>query len=150
MYILLKSDWIQTCKQTEKYKLFMSLFICLKNNISLRFQCQIGHLSVKGYDDMAIRDRITNTAVLEKAQLPSLCSLLRQCRLQWLGQVCWMDDGWIPKDILYAELTSGKRQIGRPQMRFKDVCKNDLRCFGIVPSSWENLAQDRPRWGKAL
>ena len=61
-----------------------------------------------------------------------------------------MDNGRIPKDILYAELSSGKRQIGHPQLRFKDVGKNDLRCFGITPSSWENLAQDRPWWQQAL
>ena len=78
------------------------------------------------------------------------CSMVRQRRLRWLGHVRRMDDGRIPKDILYAELTSGKRQIGRPQLRFKDVCKNDLRCFGIAPSSWENLAQNRPRWRQNL
>ena len=79
-----------------------------------------------------------------------MCSLLRQRRLRWLGHVRRMDDGRIPKGILYAELTSGKIQIGRPQLRFKDVCKNDIRCFGIAPSSWENLAQDRPRWQQNL
>ena len=95
-------------------------------------------------------DRITNTSVLGRAQLPSLYSLLRQRRLRWLGHVRRMDDGRIPKDILYGELTSGKRQIGHPQLRFKDVCKKDLRCFGIAPSSCENLAQDRHRWRQNL
>ena len=61
-----------------------------------------------------------------------------------------MDDGWIPKDTLYAEISSGKRQIGCPELHFKDVCKNDPRCFGIAPSNWENLAQDRPRWQQNL
>ena len=60
------------------------------------------------------RDRITNTAVTKRVQLPSLYSLLRQRRLRWLGHVRRMDDGRIPKDTLYAELSSGKRQIGRP------------------------------------
>ena len=93
---------------------------------------------------------VPNTAVLERAQLPSLYSLLRQRRLRWLGHVTRMDDGRIPKDILYAELSSGKRPIGRPQLRYKDVCKQDLKSFNISPATWEDAAQDRLQWQQAL
>lgn len=96
------------------------------------------------------RDRITHTAVLERAQLPSMFSLLRQRRLRWLGHVRRMDDGRIPKDILYAELLSGKRQAGRPQLHYKDVCKQDLKSLNISPATWEDAAQDRLKWQQAL
>ncbi|TWW56000.1 hypothetical protein D4764_09G0010500 [Takifugu flavidus] len=96
------------------------------------------------------KDMVTHTAILERAQLPSMYSLLRQRRLRWLGHVCRMDDGHIPKDILFAELSSGKRQKGRPQLRYKDVCKQDLKSFNISLDIWEVTAQDRLKWQKAL
>jgi hypothetical protein len=60
------------------------------------------------------RDRITNTEVLHRAQIPSLYTLLRQRRLRWLGHVHRMADGRILKDLLYGELSCGKRALGRP------------------------------------
>ena len=72
------------------------------------------------------QDRVTNKVVLEKAGIPSLYTLLKQRRLRWLGHVTRMKDGRIPKDLLYGELATGKRPTGRPQLRFKDVCKRDL------------------------
>ena len=91
-------------------------------------------------------DRVTNNEVLERAKIPSMVTLLRQRRLRWLGHVCRMDEGRIPKDILYAELASGKRETGRPHLRFKDVCKRDMKALDIDISTWEELAQDRSSW----
>ena len=65
------------------------------------------------------QDRVTNKVVLEKAEIPSLFNLLKQRR----RHVTRMKDGRIPKDLLYVELATGKRPTGRPQLRFKDVCK---------------------------
>lgn len=56
----------------------------------------------------------------------------------------------IPKDILYTELTSGKRAIGHPLLRFKDVCKQDLKAFNINPTTWEDAAQDHHTWQQLL
>jgi len=91
-------------------------------------------------------DHVTNNDVLERAKILSMTTLLRQRRLRWLGHVRRMDDGRIPKDILYAELASGKRTTGRPQLRFKDVCKRDLKALDIDTNTWEELAQDRSSW----
>ena len=46
----------------------------------------------------------------------------------------------------YGELREGVRRVGRPLLRFKDVCKRDLRCAQVDASSWENVAQDRAAW----
>ena len=69
------------------------------------------------------QDKVTNKVVLEKAGIPSLYTLLKQRRMQWLGHVTRMKDGCIPKDLLYGELATGKRPTRRPQLRLKDVCK---------------------------
>ena len=92
------------------------------------------------------QDRVSNTEVLSLANLPNMFTLLRQRRLRWLGHVYCMEDGRIPKDILYGELASGRRSKGRPQLRYKDVCKRDMKALDINTDSWENLAADRMMW----
>ena len=90
--------------------------------------------------------KVTNKVVPERAGIPSLYTLLKQRRMRWLGHVTRMKDGRIPKDLLYGELATGKRPTGRPQLRFKDVCKRDLQALGINTDSWEVTATDRDAW----
>ena len=89
------------------------------------------------------QDKVTNKVVLEKAGIPSFYTLLKQWRMQWLEHMTWMKDGRIAKDLLYRELATGKIPTGRPQLRFKDVCKRDLQALGINTDSWEVTATDR-------
>ena len=96
------------------------------------------------------QDKVPNTEVLERAGLPSVFSLLSQRRLRWLGHVHRMDDGRIPKDILYGELAEGSRARGRPKLRFKDICKRDLKSAGIDVQSWESVADRRGSWRAAV
>ena len=93
---------------------------------------------------MGIRwqDRVTSTAVLEKAGSLSMHLMLCQRRLRWLGHVYRMEDGRIPKDLLYGQLASGCRPVGRPALRYKDVYKRDLKLTDINPDGWEKLADD--------
>jgi hypothetical protein len=96
------------------------------------------------------KDRVTNAEVLTRTGLSSMYSMLRLRRLRWLGHVHRMQDGRIPKDILYGQLADGKRETGRPQLRFRDVCKRDMKAIGIDPESWENIAADRTEWRSTL
>merc|ERR1711893_380912 len=89
------------------------------------------------------QDKVTNTSILDRAMAPSIYSLLSQRRLRWLGHVVRMQDGRIPKDILYGELATGTRQTGRPFLRFKDVCKRDLKLGNIHPADLESTFADR-------
>ncbi|XP_022797664.1 craniofacial development protein 2-like [Stylophora pistillata] len=75
--------------------------------------------------------KVSNNEVLARANIPSMFTLIRQRRLRWLGHVYRMEDGRIPKDLLYGELESGSRPIGRPKLRFKDVCKRDMLATGL-------------------
>ena len=88
--------------------------------------------------------------VLERAGIPSMNTLLKQRRMRWLGHVVSMDDGRIPKDLLYGELAQGKRPTSRPQLRYKDVCKRDLKAMDIDLNTWEAVASDRTAWRQTL
>ena len=71
--------------------------------------------------------RVPNTEVLSRANLPSMFTQLGQHRLRWLGHICRMEDGHIPKDWLYGELASERRTKGRN----KYVCKRDMKALDI-------------------
>ena len=88
--------------------------------------------------------------MLEIAGLPSIYTLLRQRRLRWLGHVHRMEDGRIPKDLLYGELEIGERARGRPLLRYRDVCKRDMKALDIDVASWETTAADRDAWKLTL
>ena len=95
-------------------------------------------------------EKVTNADVLSCAGLPSMHTLLRQRRLRWLGHVCRMDDGRIPKYILYGERALGRRTTGHPHLRYKDVCVRDMKAVVMDTMSWEGLAADRTKWRSAL
>ena len=57
-----------------------------------------------------------------------------------------MEPGRIPKDMLYGELSEGSRPMRRPHLRFKDVCKRDMKTMDINTNTWEGVAEDRPLW----
>ena len=71
--------------------------------------------------------KITNEEVLRRTGLTTIYNTLSQRRLRWLGHVLRMNDERIPKALLYSELVVGKRNVGRPRLRYKDVCKCDLK-----------------------
>ena len=49
--------------------------------------------------------------------------------LRWLGHVHRMEDGRLPKDILYSEFYNAPRRTGRPKLRYKDVIKRGMAGF---------------------
>ena len=69
--------------------------------------------------------------------------ILCKRRLRWLGHAHRMEDGRILKDVLYVELAMGTRPTERRQLRYKDVCKQDLKLTGIYSSSCGTIADDR-------
>ena len=94
--------------------------------------------------------KVTNSDVMYRAGLPTMYTLLRQRRLRWLGHVRRMEDGRIPKDIIYGELALDRRTTGRPHLRYKDVCIRDMKADDIDTMSWEGLAANRTEWRSAL
>ena len=56
-----------------------------------------------------------------------------------------MEDGRIPKDIIYGEPTVGRRTTGRPHLRYKDVYVRDMKAVDIDTMSWQGIAADRTK-----
>ena len=96
--------------------------------------------------EISWQDKITNTEVLERASSFSMYTLLSQQRLRWLGHVHRMANGSIPKDMLYRELVTGTRTVGRPYLRYRDTCKRDMKVAGMDTTTWEAAADDRGQW----
>ena len=92
------------------------------------------------------QDRVTNLEVLDRAKMISIEAMILKARLRWVGHVIRMDDHRLPKQLLYSELSSGKRSQGRPRMRFKDCVKSNIKQSGIPPKQLELRAADRPGW----
>ena len=100
--------------------------------------------------DISWQGNITNTEVLERASSFSLYTLLSQRRLRWLGHVHRMTNGGIPKYMLYGELITGTRTIGRKYLRYRDTCKRDMKVADIDITTWEVAADDRGHWGAVV
>ena len=92
------------------------------------------------------QDKIPDTEVLQRSEMESIHALLLRSQLRWAGHVCRMDDARLPKRLLYGELVTGKRHLGRPKLRYKDALKASLKRCNISPSAFEELASDRVVW----
>ena len=87
--------------------------------------------SIRRIMGISWQDKVTNADVLSRAGLPSMYTLLRQHRLRWLDHVRRMENGRIPEYIIYDELALGRRTIGRPHLRYKDICLIDMKAINI-------------------
>jgi len=92
------------------------------------------------------QDKIPNTEVLERAELPSVITTMRKAQTRWAGHVLRMSDSRISKQLLYGELSRGGRKIGGQRKRYKDSLKAYLKDFNIDVTNWENAASDRLAW----
>jgi len=87
---------------------------------------------------------------MERTGAPDIFSLLRIYPLGWSGHVCRMEDGQLPKDMLYGQLPSAPRPVGRRKLRYKDVLKRDLKALDINTVNWEQLTLERASWRSLL
>ena len=89
------------------------------------------------------QDMIPNTEVLRRARSTSIDVLLIKAQLRWTGHILRMEDGRLPKELLYEELREGSRHVGGQRKRFKDTLKRSLTVCNIDIDKWESTAQDR-------
>ena len=96
------------------------------------------------------QDKIPDTEVLARVDLPTTYTMLMQSQLRWAGHLVRMPDHWQPKRLFYGELQHGKRSHGGQKKRFKDTLKRSLKVFDINPDSWEQTAMDRAKWHSSV
>ena len=88
--------------------------------------------------------KITNEEVLRRTGLTTMYTTLSHRRF---GHVLIMRDERISNNLLYSELVVGKRIVARPRLRYKDICKHDLKSFRNVNiDQWEKITDDRNKW----
>ena len=75
--------------------------------------------------------------VLKRIGVKDIEPTLIRSRLRRLGDICRMDNTRAPKQLTYGELVRVSRLVGRAKLRFKDTCKNALKC-GDVLKGWQS------------
>ena len=96
------------------------------------------------------QQKIANEEVLRRTGLTTMYFTLSQRRLRWLNHILRMGEERITKSMLYSELVDGRRKRGRPTLRFKDVCKRDLKSLNVGTDKWEEFANDRDKWRSSV
>lgn len=81
-----------------------------------------------------------------QAETISIEARLLKLQLRWVGHVARMEDHWLPKAVLYDELSSGHRNIRGPKKRYKDCLKKSLRARHVEPHQWFTLVSNREKW----
>ena len=95
-------------------------------------------------------DFVPDTEVLERANLPSVITMMRKAQIRWAGHVSRMADSRIPKQLFYGQLKNGQREIGASRKHNKDYFKSNLKNFNIDVTAWEKAASDRPAWRRLI
>ena len=87
--------------------------------------------------------KITNEEVLKCISLTTIYIILGENRFRWIGHFLRISDERIPKNLLYCELVVGKRNVGLPRLRYKDVCKYDLKSLNVGIDASKQLTDNR-------
>ena len=123
--------WITYSLQEKKLNNFH--LRCLRRILGIRWQ-----------------GKVSNTEILQRTGCQDIRITLSNRRLNWLGHVNRMPEGRLPQDILIGPLASLQRPACRPELRYVDVCKRDMKHLQLDPNSWEAMVQDRSNWRASI
>jgi hypothetical protein len=91
-----------------------------------------------GYWRIKINQEIYNTF-----KSPDIVTVIKVCRLEWLGHVVRVDGARMVKKLLEGK-PGGGRKKGRPKLRWIGDVESDLRNMGV--KRWRSRALDRTEW----
>ena len=126
--------------QSTKLKMYRAVVLT-----SLLYGCEIWTLyrrhlkqlecfhmhSLRTILDIKWQDRVSHLQVLDITETTSIEAMILKSRIRWVGHVICMEDNRLPKQLMFGELASGKRNQGRPLERFKDQ-------GAWAPRSWQD------------
>ena len=90
-------------------------------------------------------DFVRNEDIRERLSQPPVSLKLRSARMKWFGHFERMGEERQVKRIMNAEMR-GRRPVGRPSTRWKDVLRRDLERSGLNLEEAASEALDRDRW----
>jgi exonuclease III len=93
--------------------------------------------------------KVTNYEVLSRCKIHSLQSMLEKAKLRWTGHVIRMDNGRIPKALLYGRLATGVPRRGNHNT-YSNSVKRTLRACDLDYTCLEELASERDDWRDTL
>ncbi|PSN32270.1 hypothetical protein C0J52_26545, partial [Blattella germanica] len=86
----------------------------------------------------------TNSELTQLAYTRNLISaLIKAKRIEWIGHVSRMDGGRSMKKIFEGKF-EGRRDRGRPRLRWRDCVERDLCSLGV--RNWRRKAENRNEW----
>jgi len=79
-----------------------------------------------------------------------MADILIEKGLWWLGHIHRTNKECIAKQLFYSQLCEGKRNHGRPRLRFKDIAKCNMKWRKIDTEIWQEAAENRVVWRTAI
>jgi len=76
-----------------------------------------------------------------------LVTTVRIARLRWAGHIVRMQDN-LPCKKITLDKPEGRRQVGRPNLRWMDGVMRDAEKLGV--RNWKSKAKDRDGWRRLL
>ena len=157
---LQQNVWYRRCiTQETKIKVYKAvvlttlLYGCETWTVFKRHATKLNHFhttSLRRLLGIVWQDKIPDTEVLARANLPSIHTILMQAQLCWAGHVVCMPGHRLLRKLLYGELLQGKRSHGGAKKHYKDTLKASLKAFDFNPDTWEDSACDRNKWRLAV
>ncbi|PSN58501.1 hypothetical protein C0J52_00774 [Blattella germanica] len=85
----------------------------------------------------------TNSELTQLYKNPNIITLIKTKRIEWIGHVSRMDGGRSIKKIFERKF-EGRRDGGRPRLRWTDCVERDLCSLGV--RNWRRKAENRNEW----
>lgn len=91
------------------------------------------------------QERLTTKTLAERfGMLWTIPDIIMERRLKWLGHVGRMDEGQMPKKLLFGQLRKTRPSHGTKR-RWRDLASQDLKSIG-AKDNWYQTCQDRKGW----
>ncbi|KAI8487939.1 hypothetical protein Bbelb_343870 [Branchiostoma belcheri] len=103
----------------------------------------------KEFSDSKWWHKVPHVEIRRRANVDPMETILLQRQLRCTGHLTRLPPNRLPRQVLYGELTHGRRVVGGQYKRFKDCLKHNLKKCDIPTQDLEHCAADRSGWRNA-